>query len=140
MKLIVAGSRHFDQAEPVKKYITSAVRDLESITESKVTEIVSGTARGIDTIGEEWARENGIPVKRFPADWDTYGKRAGHIRNREMAEYADAALVIWDGKSRGSANMVATAEAMTLTLMQVQIEIQPDYHRRDNTIAIGTTL
>jgi hypothetical protein len=74
----------------------------------QITEIVSGAARGIDSLGERWAeyRPDPIPVKQFPADWDTHGKAAGPIRNRAMADYADALLVVWDGKSRGTKNML----------------------------------
>lgn len=68
-------------------------------------EIVSGGARGIDSCGEEYAKELDVPVKKFPADWDRLGLKAGPVRNAQMAEYADVLLLIWDGESRGSANM-----------------------------------
>ena len=74
----------------------------------EITEVVSGGARGIDTDGEHWAIGSGIPVKRFPADWDDLGKRAGFVRNAEMADYADALIAIWDGKSRGTLHMINT--------------------------------
>lgn len=71
-----------------------------------ITEEVCGTARGADTLGKQWAEAHQIPVKEFPADWNQYGKAAGPIRNKQMMEYADAAIVfIWDN-SRGSANMI----------------------------------
>jgi len=65
-----------------------------------------------DGLAEEWARENGIPIKRFPADWDKHGKAAGPIRNRAMAEYADALLAVWDGESKGTANMILEMHRM----------------------------
>ena len=75
-----------------------------------ITEEVCGMARGADMYGGKWARENGIPVKKFPANWDEHGKAAGPLRNKEMGDYADAAIIfIWDG-SRGSANMAAYME------------------------------
>lgn len=70
-----------------------------------VTEVVSGCARGVDRAGEIWAADHMIPVKHFPADWNRHGKAAGPIRNGEMAEYADGALLLWDGVSRGTTNM-----------------------------------
>jgi len=82
----------------------------------EVTEVVSGTARGVDQGGELWASVQGRPVKRFPADWDTYGKSAGHRRNAEMAKYADALVAIWDGKSRGTANMISEARKRGLVV------------------------
>ena len=80
----------------------------------KITEVISGTAHGIDTLGEKWAERHGIPVKRFPADWNAHGKSAGPIRNRQMAQYADALIVVIDRTvlSPGSRNMQATMEAL----------------------------
>ena len=68
-----------------------------------------GGAKGVDAMGEQWARENKIPIKRFDPDWDKYGAGAGPERNRLMAEYAEALIVLWDGRSRGTANMIANA-------------------------------
>ncbi|WP_273837245.1 SLOG family protein [Halococcus sp. PRR34] len=73
-----------------------------------VAEVVSGTARGVDQLGEDWAGERGIPVERFPADWNTHGKAAGPIRNEKMAEYADALVAIHVNESRGTADMIDT--------------------------------
>ena len=73
---------------------------------SEITEVVCGMAIGVDTLGKEWAESQNIPVQEFPADWDGYGKKAGMIRNKEMAAYADCAILIWDSKSRGTKNML----------------------------------
>ena len=117
MKVIIAGSRHLNPF----KFFSSSRRDestfrlfqiigkhlayLEAELGRPVTEIVSGKAAGIDTVGEAYAISNGLRVAEFPAEWDL-GKHAGMLRNAQMADYCDAALVIWDGKSRGSANML----------------------------------
>lgn len=102
MKLIIAGSRNIAQI--------SFIRQAMSIVQSKVevTEIVSGNARGVDSLGEQFAKENNIPLKLFPADWNKYGRAAGMRRNAEMAEYADGLLAIWDGISTGTNNMINT--------------------------------
>lgn len=98
MKVIIAGSRS----------VTDADRVFEAIEASPfgISEVVSGTARGVDRLGEEWAAMNGIEIKRFPADWKRLGSVAGFLRNREMAEYADALIAVWDGKSRGTEHMI----------------------------------
>jgi len=80
----------------------------------EITEVVSGCATGVDSIGERWARANGIPIRRFPADWSQHGKAAGPIRNRQMAEYADALIAFWDRKSKGTKNMIETANRNNL--------------------------
>lgn len=97
MKTIIAGSRGFDDYEELKQ-IMEAFRD--------TTEVVSGCAKGADTLGERWAAENNIPVKQFPADWKQYGKRAGYLRNRQMGEYADMLIAFWDGESKGTEHMI----------------------------------
>lgn len=104
VKLIIAGSRNITNGPAIRLRIANLLRDLE--LEDHVEEIVSGTARGPDQIGESYALLRDIPVKKMPADWNAHGKAAGPIRNREMAEYADMAIVFWDGESRGSLNMI----------------------------------
>jgi hypothetical protein len=100
LKLIVAGSREISNRELIYKHL-----DLYINTPNLI--IVSGKARGPDTIGEEWAKERKILVKEFPADWDFYGKSAGFIRNQQMAEFADELIVFWDGVSKGTKHMLS---------------------------------
>lgn len=109
MKVIIAGSRNIPEKlseELVDTILTSLFKDLNI----KVTEVVSGTARGGDKIGEAWAYFNAIPVKKFPANWDKYGKRAGYLRNSEMAEYGEMLVAIWDGSSKGTKHMIDLAD------------------------------
>lgn len=108
MKTIIAGSRAITDYRAVKR----AIRD----SCYTVAEVVSGGASGVDILGEKWARAHSIPVKRFPADWELHGKSAGPIRNKEMANYADALIAIWDGKSRGTANMIQLARKSNLPI------------------------
>lgn len=83
-------------------------------------EIVCGMAKGADTWGRKYAEKWKIPVKEFPADWEKYGKAAGSIRNKQMADYADAALVfIWDN-SRGSKNMIETMKKLNKPVYVVE--------------------
>ena len=117
MKLIIAGSRTL---EPSVKDIASYV----SKYRIAITEIVSGTAHGVDTAGEYYAEAADQPVKRFYPDWDKYGRAAGPIRNKQMAEYADALLLIWDGKSRGSAIMKSEMEKLNKPIYEVIINGQ----------------
>jgi hypothetical protein len=98
MKVIIAGSRHISDAEALKTQIENTGWDIE--------EVVSGGCRGVDVMGEEWAQEKGIPVRTFVAHWEEYGREAGELRNREMAEYADGLILLWDAKSPGSSCML----------------------------------
>jgi hypothetical protein len=138
MKTIIAGSRNIVELfctckTECKGYCTKnadAYNYFENVIKScpwEITEIVSGMAKGADTIGEKYAYQNSIPVKKFKPKWGKYGKQAGPIRNGEMATYADACIVIWDGESRGSANMIEQAKAQGLALMtQVPIDSMID--------------
>lgn len=105
MKVIIAGSRHmkFSDAWLIPKAVEASG--------FSVTEVVCGLARGADELGRLWAQEHKIPCTKFPADWKKFGKAAGPVRNREMADYADALIVfIWNG-SKGSANMLRQMKA-----------------------------
>jgi len=131
MKLIIAGSRSIDEARAYKEIALLIGRDGPHPLE--VSEIVSGHApaskrllrpgpastyaerwssdvvvRGVDHVGEIYARRHSIQLRLFPAEWQTLGKRAGMVRNSAMAEYADALLARWDGKSPGTRNMIET--------------------------------
>lgn len=108
MKVIIAGGRNFDDYDLLCKtvdYYLSRQNDIE---------IVSGTAKGADELGERYAEEKGYKIKRFVADWNYFGKGAGYIRNEEMAIYADALIVFWDGISKGSQHMMNIADLYKL--------------------------
>ncbi len=110
--VIVAGGRGFDDYTLLE---TKCNNLLTEKAKSCSIEIVSGGAKGADELGEVYATYNkyrGFTVKRFPADWEKYGRSAGYIRNREMGGYASAAIVFWDGVSRGSANMIETMKKL----------------------------
>jgi hypothetical protein len=106
VKTIIAGSRSITGNK--EKSIIFDALDIY-FNKGLPTEVVSGCARGVDTIGAEWAIKNGVPVKKFQANWEKHGRAAGPIRNQEMANYSEQALIFWDGKSRGAKHM---AEAM----------------------------
>ena len=101
MKIIVAGGRDFSDYELLKEKLD------ELIGENKEDlEIVSGMARGADTLGVQYANERGYKIKKFPAQWDKYGKSAGYKRNEEMAKYSDTSVCFWDGNSKGTKHMI----------------------------------
>jgi hypothetical protein len=108
MKLIIAGGRDFSD----KALMRESMELLWGSVYDPITEVVCGMARGADLFGRCWAIENGIDVKEFPADWDRWGRRAGFVRNGEMADYAQSAVVFWDGQSKGSRHMINLMEAM----------------------------
>lgn len=108
MKTIIAGSRSILSMDHV-------IRAIE-IAKFPITEVVCGMAQGPDILGMIWAAKHNIPVKKFPANWDKLGKSAGYKRNQQMAEYADACIVVWDGISKGSMHMIDLAKKHKIKL------------------------
>lgn len=78
--------------------------------------VLSGRATGVDQWGEEWAIERDLIIEPYPADWRSFGRGAGPIRNEVMASKADALVLIWDGQSPGSKNMLKLAKAFGLEI------------------------
>lgn len=144
MRTIIAGSRT----------ITSTLSLYQAVVECdwEITEVVCGCADGADLLGFYFARKNGIPVRFFPAwpnqfDWALQNARtsefvqpppiavpvkaAGFVRNGLMAADAEALILIWDGKSRGSADMLRRAETLRRKVF-VKI-VEPESPRTDTT-------
>lgn len=105
MKYLIAGSRDIEPFDFAETLITRALELLSREIDIPATQVVSGTAQGMDRHGESWASKVGVPVVRFHADWKRHGPAAGPIRNGEMAQYCDAAVVVINNDSRGSTNM-----------------------------------
>lgn len=116
MKVIIAGSRSFSD------YSFLCLKCDKALSSQTEIEIVSGTANGADKLGEKYAEGKKYPIKRFPADWDKYGKSAGYKRNEEMAKYSDALICFWDGTSKGSKSMIDLAKKYELKV-KVYIKI-----------------
>lgn len=114
MKTIIAGSRYIKDQALITSYIEQAPWE--------ITEVVCGGARGVDMAGKHWAELRSIPVKMFLPNWAKFGPRAGFIRNTEMADYADAVLTVWDGKSRGTLHMQRQALKRIMPLVVFRAE------------------
>ena len=108
MKTIIAGSRGINDF--------NTVRDAAYSAPWEFSEIVSGGARGVDCLGEQFGDGINVPVTIFPANWNKYGKSAGYKRNVEMADYADALIAVWDGKSKGTKHMIDIATSKGLKI------------------------
>lgn len=104
-KLIVAGGRDFNDEDAVVSAINIYI-EAGVIADEPDLEIVSGMAKGADTIAYEIAKENGLTCHEFPADWKANGKRAGFMRNVDMSNFADGLLAFWDGESKGTKHMI----------------------------------
>lgn len=105
MKLAIVGSRTFNDYE----YLVKALHTLVQCSGFSFTEVVSGRARGADSLAETYAHYHGIPLKIFPAEWDKYGKSAGYKRNRLIVERCELLAAFWDGVSRGTKHSIDLA-------------------------------
>ena len=119
-KVIIAGCRDFKNYNQLKNYCDKVLRS--KIKEGYEIKIVSGTANGADKLGERYAKEKGYEVLQFPADWDTHGRSAGYIRNKQMAENADTCICFWNGVSNGTKWMIEIAKEKQLPLRVVKYE------------------
>lgn len=120
MRVIIAGSRHLTDTSP----IISAVATWRALF--PLTEVVVGGAPGTDQLAEYWAKAEGLPVRRFPADWRRYGRGAGPVRNRQMAAYADGLIALPFGRSIGTRQMIAEARKSGLEVLVIeQLQLGP---------------
>jgi dissimilatory sulfite reductase (desulfoviridin) alpha/beta subunit len=102
-KVIIAGSRGFSNYKLLREQCNKYLREKRKT--SNII-IVSGHARGADTLGEKYAQDEGFALEIYPAQWKKLGKQAGYRRNEQMAEVADALIAFWDGESRGTKHMI----------------------------------
>lgn len=110
-RIIIAGGRDFNDYNLLKEKVDNLISEKRKTHQIY---ILSGKARGADSLGEKYANENGLNIVEFPADWDKHGKSAGYKRNLEMAENADALIAFWDGDSRGTKHMIDIAKEKNL--------------------------
>ena len=116
IKLVIAGSRTITDEDLIAHLMNRAWATFGPYT------VISGTARGVDAEAAAIARAINVEVEDMPADWDKYGKSAGYKRNEQMARAADAALIIWDGRSRGAQHMARIAAEAGLPTVLVQVQ------------------
>jgi len=102
MKLAIVGGRDFNN----RVMLSGAMHFFDTEVET----IVSGGARGANSLGEEWAISCDIPTERYLPNWNKYGRAAEYLRNQEIVDACDMVLAFWDGKSRGTQDTIAKAQ------------------------------
>jgi hypothetical protein len=107
MKIAVVGSRTFNDYSRIKAVLDGF----------NISTIVSGGAKGADSLGERYANEKGLDKLIFLPDWDTHGKAAGFIRNTDIIENADMVVACWDGESRGTKDSMTKAHRLRKDLL-----------------------
>lgn len=116
LRVIIAGSRDFTDYELLERLLDMY---FQRYSPDQI-EIVSGGARGADSLGERYAQSRGMALNVMPADWKRFGKSAGYRRNESMAIYSTHCIVFWDGESRGTQHMIDLANQYNLALRIVR--------------------
>ena len=102
MKVAVIGSRTFNDYDKLN----------ETLKKYEISLVVSGGAKGADSLGEQYAKENKIPTMIFLPDWKRHGRAAGMIRNTDIIEAAEMVIAFWDGTSKGTKDSILKADKL----------------------------
>lgn len=117
-KIAIVGSRNFDNYEFFKDFINEYLDENPDVA----VHFVSGGAVGTDSMAEKYAQEERIPIQIFYPDWETYGRRAGRIRNQDIVDSADELIAFWDGISPGTKTSIAFAKKKGIPYKVVKID------------------
>ena len=115
-RVIVAGGRYFNDWDLLKMKVSFYTIEMNPDD----LEIVSGGCKGADKLGERYAKEYKLPCRVIGADWGNWLNAAGPMRNQAMAKYATHLIAFWDGKSKGTKNMIDEAKAAGLKIKVVR--------------------
>lgn len=114
MKIAIIGSRecgNINFEELLKKHMDILANDT----------IISGGARGIDTLAAKYARKHGMKLLEFRPDYATFGRGATFVRNRMIVDVADVVVALWDGSSRGTKNTIEYAKKKYVPVVIIRI-------------------
>jgi hypothetical protein len=114
MKLAIVGGRDFNDKELFNKTMIEFI--------DKVSVVISGAAKGADTFGENWAKENKIDTIIHLPNWEKHGKAAGYVRNKLIIEDCDMCIAFWDGKSKGTESSIKLCKQSNKPIKIVKYE------------------
>lgn len=123
VQLVVAGTREYSNRDEIFARLDKYHQRCKDAGTELI--IIEGEARGPDLISREWAEARGVPFRPYPADWDEYGKRAGFIRNEEMAKVGTHVLAFWDGQSNGTNDMIERGLKYQRRVLVIPVIVEP---------------
>jgi hypothetical protein len=129
MKVVICGSRDLQNYQLVEEAVTRSGFEISTV--------LSGSSRGVDRLGIAFARNHHHPVQVFMPEWERFGKRAGMVRNREMAQTAEAVIAIWDGQSRGTRNIIELASNRHLPCFVLLVNCNQTFNPKIKGVAFA---
>ena len=108
VSVVIGGYRNFENYEIFKNFVDSCLAELDF----KEMTILSGHCKGVDLMGERYAKEKDLALELYPAEWKKYGKAAGPIRNKQMVEKADIVIAFVCERAKGTKNLIAQAKKL----------------------------
>jgi hypothetical protein len=126
MRVIIGGSRSITDPSALEAAIKQA--------EFPITTIITGDSKGVDALAAAWAKNQDLGITVMPVEWSKYGGRAEQIRNEQVAEIADACILIWDGFSQGTYHLREIVQRRGLKLCVYQCNPQRATDRKTTTV------
>ena len=114
--LLVSGSRSIVDI----RWVYSCIDEMKPFDK-----IIHGGARGVDSIANKYCVEREIPCEIFSPDYDTFGKTAPLLRNTVMLRKATKVLILWDGVSSGTADVLRKTKALGKPFVLKKMRDQP---------------
>lgn len=114
MKILVCGGRDYDDYDRLEDELNLLWRVHGDFT------VISGMARGADSLAVRYAEDYDCPLEKFPADWDTHGRSAGYIRNQQMLDEGKPDLVVAFPGGRGTENMIKIARKAGVEVYKIE--------------------
>ena len=112
--MAIIGSRSFNDKHKLELAILELNLDIDTV--------ISGGATGADSLGEEWAKNQGIKVELHLPEWAKYGRAAGIIRNKAIIESCDFCLAFWDGKSKGTYSSIELCKRLRIPYKVIEYQ------------------
>ena len=117
-RLAIIGSRDFNDYVVLSTLVTDCHMNVG------ITHVISGGAKGADSLGAQWAKDHGVQLVEYLPDWDKYGKSAGFRRNSDIIDDSDAVMAFWDMESRGTLDSINKANERGLDVFIYNMKTQ----------------
>ena len=115
-KIMICGSRTINDESLISEKLNSALAEYPDMI------LISGGAKGVDSIGEAWAKSHNVQIQQYKPDWKRYGRGAGIVRNKIMVATADLVIIFWDGISNGTKSVIDFFKELNKSYLLVEIK------------------